>query len=591
MTFMSPLPSQQQRQLLLVQDQSEDSQYTIEYDSSYAYNTDEGFDSSSNSYSDISSLGTIDATSINSADSFTYNTSKYWCTTAYNVVNKMDGAAGRCMGDVDYDNRFFYTTFPRFFNTFPCITKEEFDDDEYTMGDKSTCSSLISTECSISEDYYDANEEDNSYETDHHTDRVEVLILKEDTLDGRSSSNSSSNSSISHTHLVASRTNYDDTNKYATTVSAETITFATTASPHVCDTFKAHQNEVDATNTSHNGGLILNNENVEVQPNAVEAFLDRMLGLTEDEDEVAVDTETTPEPTPDPIANKPNGSDIADERSGTKSTTNAADTITVASTASPQVCESKPSHNDVSDLDNENVEVRPNAVEAFLDRMLGLKTHQLKMNKDKLYEITKIDLDNKNVEVQPNATEVHPFLDQMFSWMSTETDIVVVDNDKLDGIDEKSMMKTATKVVVEASMSRAFKPEKPKKQSRVPSFVNVMMRSKAPKSSKKSQSENVTLVRSSLIAVEAIAKAPQKVDAKSKNNTKKKMKSSTRTKSKTPPTRSASKKEGIWTEYVDATIGRPYYSNGIITTWKRPPNCPEIRIKRIIKNCHTIPKH
>jgi hypothetical protein len=171
--------------------------------------------------------------------------------------------------------------------------------------------------------------------------------------------------------------------------------------------------------------------------------------------------------------------------------------------------------------------------------------------------------------------------------MSTETDHVVVDNDKLVGIDGKSVVETATKVVVKASMPRASKPEKSKKQSRVPpSFVNIMMRPKVSKSSNKSSSENVTLVRSSSIAVEAIAKASQLVDAKSKNNTKKKMKSSTRTKSRTPPSRSVSKKEGIWTEYVDPTIGRPYYSNGIITTWKRPTNCPEIRIKHIVKNGH-----
>lgn len=62
----------------------------------------------------------------------------------------------------------------------------------------------------------------------------------------------------------------------------------------------------------------------------------------------------------------------------------------------------------------------------------------------------------------------------MTIWMSTETEIVVVDNDKLDGIDGQCVVKTATKVVVEASMPRASKPEKSRKQSRVPSFVNVM---------------------------------------------------------------------------------------------------------------------
>jgi uncharacterized protein YlaN (UPF0358 family) len=545
------------------------------YESSHYTTTDndtneEGFESSSSIYSDISSLSPIDdAASINSARYYNNTSKGYWCTT-----------------------------FPRFFNTFPCITKEEFDDEYTTMCDDSTCSSLILNDCSISEDYYDDDdkiEEDKSYdETDYHrTDRVvEVLRLKEDISDG--------NNSLSYHHVAGK--SYNDTDKDAITVAADTITVATTTAspPHVCDTYKAHQNEVHATNTSHNGVIILlDNQNVEDQPNAVAAFLDRMLGLTEDEDEVGVDTETTtPKPTPELITNKLNGSDnIADgKRSGTKSTTNATDTITVASTASPHVfCESKPSHNDVNDLDdNENVVVRPNAVESFLARMLGLTEtdDHLVVDKDKLYKITKIDLDNEHLKVQPNATEVLPFLDQMFSWMSTETDIVVVHNNKLDGIDGKSVVKTATKVVTKASMPRASKQEKSKKQSRVPpSFVNVMMRPKASKSSNKSSSENVTLVRSSSIAVEAIAKAPRKVDAKSKNNTKTKMKSSTRTKNKTPPSRSASKKEGIWTEYVDPTIGRPYYSNGIITTWKRPTNCPEIRIKHIVKNGQTITKH
>ena len=421
----------------------ESSHYTTNNDTD-----EEGFESSS-SYSSISCLSPIDAAS-----------AKKYC----------------CIVSEEYDTRFF--------NTFSCIrtpfTKDEFDD-EYTMGDESTCSSLILNDYSILEDYYDDKNESN---------RIGVLILNlnEDTSDQSTSSASTTTTTStgdSYKHIVASRTNvgksYDDTDKDATTVAADTITAATTVSSHVYDSHKAHQNEGDcnATNPLHNGVSDLDIEQVEVQ-------------ISED----YYDDKNVSNRIGVLILN-------LDEDTSDRSTSSASTTTT-----------------STGDSYTHLVASRTNVGKSYFD---------------------------------------------------TDKDATTVAADTIIA---------ATKVSSQVYDShKAYQNE-----------GDVMMRSKAPKSSKRSSfSENVTLLRSSSFAVEAIAKAPQKVDAKSKSSAEKKMKSSTRTKNKTPPTRSADKSEGIWTEYIDATIGRSYYSNGIITSWTRP-NCPEMRIKHIIKNGQTNPK-
>jgi len=474
----------------------ESSHYTTNNDTN-----EEGFESSS-SYSSISCLSPIDAASANSLG---------FC----------------CIVSEENDTRFF--------NTFSCIlpfTKDEFDD-EYTMGDESTCSSLILNDYSISEDYYDDKNESN---------RIGVLILNlNEDMSDRSTSSASTTTSTgdSYKHLVASRTNvgksYDDTDKDATTVDADTITAATTVSSHVYDSYKAHQNEGDcnATDPLHNGVSDLDIEQVGAQPNAVEAFLDRMLGLTEDEE----------------------------------------------------------LHNGVSDLDIEQVEVQTNAVEAFLVSDLDIEQVEVQISEDYYDDknesnrigvlILNLNEDTSDRSTSSSSTTTSTG-DSYTHLVASRTNV----GKSYDDTDKDATTVDADTIIAATTVSSQVYDSHKAHQNE----GDVMMRSKAPKSSKRSSfSENVTLVRSSSFAVEAIAKAPQKVDAKSKSSTEKKMKSSTRTKNKTPPTRSADKSEGIWTEYIDSTIGRSYYSNGIITSWTRP-NCPEMRIKHIIKNGQTNPK-
>lgn len=188
------------------------------------------------------------------------------------------------------------------------------------------------------------------------------------------------------------------------------------------------------------------------------------------------------------------------------------------------------------------------------------------------------------------------FLDHLAAliWTSHEND-TAVEEDKLDGtaIGESVLSQPNVPEVNGGSTSQKLRsdnvstiipPEaahdRSSKNKRYASFtfVRAMMRLQKSKPSKEA---DTTVVHSTSTA--AVAKASQNVEANTANI---KKKSSIRTtRMKTPKSSSNSARssttlnKNIWKEYIDASSGRPYYSNRTITTWNRPVNA-EITISK-----------